>query len=942
MVPFLKQVAAHYFASPQIGEYCFVFPNRRSLVFFRKYLGDCLVQSGSQVPLQVPPLVTVSDLFGRLGGLETADRLRLLLELYHCYCALNPAAEPLDEFVFWGDVLLADFDDTDKYLANPHDLFRNVSELKSMQDSFEYLSQAQREAMESFLGHFRQGRQGGAKARFLQLWNLLDPLYRSFGEALRAKGLAYEGMMYRALAQRLKEGSPVAGLVGEAFPETRCFVFVGLNALNTCETLLLKRLRDAGLARFVWDFSSEQIRHPANRASHFMRKNLEQFPQDFPLDPEGLQAPRITVVSVPSSVGQAKLAPWMLAQTKGAPEETAFVLPDQQLLLPLLSSIPPQYSRVNVTMGYPMSGSALYTLLSALGKLQLHLRRRDDAWFVYHRALSELCSSALLREVLSQEEWEKVQAVRAQQQYYVPLEQLADGPFLRLVFQAVVTDPAQPSAAQNHALERYLSAIVAHVGRCLTQRGTLLLELDFAKRCHTQLNILQETDLEVLPATWLRLLDRLLQGISIPFRGEPLEGLQVMGPLETRALDFRYLVLMSANEGVFPRSDAHASFIPPELRKAFGLPTREYQDAVWSYYFYRMIQRPEHVWILYDSRTEGLRTGEESRFVKQLQYHFRLPLERRVAAASLQEVDSPESLPKTAQDIQAIRECPMSASLLQSYLSCPASFYYQAVKGLETPPEVAESMDAGKLGNVFHHVLQRLYKGHALVTPQLLDAYQKDTEGLLEVIRQEVIREMKTLEVDGRNLVLEQVLLDYVQATLRHDASLLAAEGSEGFRILGLEQRRELDFGGFHFKGFIDRMDSYRPGEVRIVDYKTGKVEDADVYISDQNAAAIVDKLFGPVNDGRPKIALQLFLYDLFAHADPALAGQRVVNVLYSPGRMFTQPLPEVPESGEFSRLMTARLQELLAELQNPNIPFRLTQERKSCEWCAFKNICGR
>ena len=942
MVPFLKQVARHYFAGPDIAETCFVFPNRRSLVFFRKYLGTCLAESGKGVPIPSPQLVTISDLFLQLGQMESSHRLRLLLELYDCYRKLNPAAEPLDDFVFWGDILLTDFDDVDKYLADPRDLFRNVSELKSMQDGFEYLSDTQRAAMEQFLQHFREGKQGGAKARFLQLWNLLEPLYARFREALQAKGMAYEGMVCRSIARRLKDGTPVADIVSAAYPEVRRFVFVGLNALSACERLLLLRLRDAGLAQFVWDWSSGLIRHPAGKASHFMRQNLQDFPQAFELDPEGLTTPQITVVSVPSSVGQAKLAPWILSQVAGDPVETAFVLPDERLLMPLLSAIPPEYDSVNVTMGYPMTGSALYTFITALGQMQLRLRQKDGAWYVYHRALEELCAASLLRELLSADEWEQLQAVRARAQYYVPLQDLQGGPMLQQLFQAVVRDPASASAAQNHALERYLSEVVSCVGRTLSADGGLLLELDFAKRCHLQLNILLETDLEVLPATHLRLMDRLLQGVSIPFRGEPLEGLQVMGPLETRALDFRYLVLLSANEGVFPRHDVHPSFIPPELRRAFGLPTHEYQDAVWAYYFYRMIQRPEHVWILYDSRTEGLRTGEESRYIKQLQYHFHVPMEQRVAAAALQEVPGADSLPKTEEDIRRIRETVLSASLLQSYLSCPASFYYQAVQGLKAPDEVAESLDAGMLGDVFHKVLQRLYKGQALVTPALLAQLQKDTEQLRRLIREEVLLKMRSLEVSGRNLVLENVILDYVLATLRHDAALLAREGSEGFRILGLELRKELDFGGFHFKGFIDRMDSYRPGEVRIVDYKTGKVEDADVFISDENALAVVDKLFGPTNAGRPKIALQLFLYDMFAHADPALQGQRIVNAVYSTGRLFTDPLPEVGESASFAAVMKGRLQGLLDQLVDPSVPFRLTQERESCQWCAFKNLCGR
>ena len=947
--PFLFQVAAHYFQAGTLQRSCLVFPNRRSIVFFRKYLGELVKEKGGGVPLQVPPLYTIQDFFRTVARAQETDRLHLLLELYDCYKALNPKAEPLDEFIFWGDILLGDFDDIDKYLVDARGLLQNVLELRSLQDHYEYLTENQREAIDRFLSHFRDGKGAltvnpegeDVKARFVQLWNLLYPLYGSFRKRLEGKGMAYEGMVHRSLASRLKDGTPVVDLLQPVFPEVEQYVFVGLNALTECESLLLRRMRDAGLAQFVWDFVSEEIRDPENKASFFMRSNLELFPQAFPIDPEGLGKPKITVVSVPSSVGQAKLAPYILSQTGANPVETAFVLPDQALLEPLLHSLPPEYEHVNVTMGYPMTGSAVFSLLQSLGQLQLHLRERPDGWYLYHRQVAEVFSSGLFRVLLSEEESQLVQKVKAAAQYYVPLAQLQGGPVLEKLFRPVVLQPSEASAAQNHALEAYLKEAVSLIGEKLSATEGMLLELDFARRCHQQLNILQGVDLELKPATWLRLLERVLEGISVPFRGEPLGGLQVMGPLETRALDFRNLVILSANESVFPRKSFHSSFIPPELRKGFGLPTYEYQDAVWAYYFYRMIQRPEHVWLVYDSRTEGLKTGEESRYIKQLEYHFHLPMERRVATALMQTPPQEGDIPKTEEHVRAIREKELSASVLQSYLSCPAKFFYQFVEGLRDEGEVAESLDAGMLGNVFHRVMRVLYNV-GTVTPSYLQSLLKDVPALRKHIRNAVLEELNTIEVTGRNLVLEEVILDYVQGTLKHDAKLLASSGSEGFRIFGLEQRQKTEFEGFRFKGTVDRIDSYLPGEVRIVDYKTGKVTEGDILITDDNAAVVVDKLFGPVNEGRPKIALQLYIYGLFAHAEESLKGLQVVNSIYSTIHLYTGALPDVPESREFTRLMRERLRGLLEEMTDVSVPFRRTQEVKTCSYCDFKDRCGR
>ena len=944
MTPFLQQVARHYIAAPDIQKRCFIFSNRRSLVFFKKYLGEALQGSS---PILVPSLYTINDFFYKLADARTTDRLRLLVALYDCYKALNDKAEPLDEFLFWGEVLLADFDDIDKYLVDARALMQNVGDFKAIQDQFEYLSENQKEAIGHFLSHFRDAsgkwklnpEADDVKARFLRLWNLLFPLYESFNKKLEADGMSYEGKVYRALASRLKEGESVADILSAAFPQVEGYVFVGLNALNECERLVLSRMRDARAAEFSWDYVSPQIQDKANKASFFMRRNIVDFPQAFPVE-GGTGRPEVTVVSVPSGVGQAKLAPWILKQAGGDPVETAFVLPDEGLLLPLLNSIPESYDNVNVTMGYPMTGSAVFALLTNLGQMQLRLRHTSAGWFFYHREVREVLSSGLLKPLFSEEEKAAVSRIKADAKYYIPLQDLQAGPLMTLLFNPVVESPSEVNVAQNHAVEVYFSDLLSHIGWALSGREDYL-ELDFVARCHKQLNILQEMDLEVLPATHIRLLERLLQGISVPFRGEPLKGLQVMGPLETRALDFRNLIVLSANEGMFPRRSVSASFIPPELRRGFGLPTYEYQDAVWAYYFYRMIQRPQKVWLVYDNRTEGLRNGEESRYIKQLEYHFQWPLKRINAASAIHPVPEAERIPKTAEHVAAIRSRELSASALQSYLSCPVKFFYGFVEGLQAPGEVSESLDAGMLGNVFHHVMQRLYKDRRRLSKADITAMKKDSALIRKLIREEILSQMHSFEVTGRNLVLENILQGYVEETLARDLALLEEAGSEAFTIIGLEQRVKGEIDGFQFKGFVDRMDSYKPGEVRIVDYKTGRVSEEELLIDDDNAQKVVEKLFDPDAVSRPKIALQLFLYDYMA-APLAPAGSRLVNSVYSTARLFSEPLPDAPVCDKFSALALEGVRNLLQELVNPEVPFRRTENSKTCEFCDFKNICGR
>ena len=956
MNPFLKQVAAHYLAT-DIADTCFVFPNRRSSVFFRKYLGDLLWEGGAGRPMHAPMSLTINDFFYRVYGGDVTDRIRLLLELYDSYKAVYPKAEPLDEFIFWGEVILGDFDDVDKFLVDAEDLFTDVADFKGIQDDYSHLSDVQREAVEHFIGHFRDrtGRltvrldtdDTTVKARFLQVWNILFPLYRDFRQRLRGQGMAYEGMVYRDLAERLRGGESVADVLSGVFPQVRRYVFVGLNALNECEKTVLRRLRDAGLAEFCWDYVSEAVRDPKNKSSVFMRDNVRDFPNAFQVDPDGLGKPSFHVVNVPSAVGQAKLAPAILSRCNTEnPVETAFILPDENLLMPLLNSIPPEHDSINVTMGCPLTGGAVYSLVTAVAGMQQRLREKGGGWYFYHRAVRSIFSNSLFRAVLTQEEEAVVQRVKKDAKYYIPEAELQGGPLLELVFRPVVTQPKEASAEQNRRLVQYLCDIVSYVGWKLRGVEDMLLELDFAKRCLQSLNLLGGIDLDILPATWLHLLDELLSGEAVPFRGEPLEGLQVMGPLETRALDFRNIVLFSANEGVFPRRGSSASFVPPELRKGFGLPTFEYQDSVWAYYFYRMIQRAEQVWLVCDSRTEGLKSGEESRYVKQLQYHYREPMERFVATSRMQLAPEADEIPKTPSDIDAIRTGELSATSLQNYLCCPAKFYYSFVKRLENEEEVLEAMDAGSLGRVYHKAMQLLYqpfyRDSKRVTGAELDRIMADRKALKALVRNLIIEEMKTVDVTGRDLVVEEVIVEYVLHTLKHDKDLLVNSGSAGFEILMLERPMRCAFEGFHLKGFADRIDSYLGGEARIVDYKTGKVEQDDIDISDDNADTVVEKLFGPTNVGRPKIALQLFLYALMVQEIPDLKGRQVVNSIYSVSRLFTEPLEDRPANAKFARLTRERLKDLLAEMTDPSVPFRRTEERKTCEYCDFKMICGR
>ena len=992
MTEFLRQVADHYIADTDISRLCFVFPNRRSMVFFRKYLVEAVKQRAG-APVLAPAMTTMGDLFQKVSGMRKAERIHLLVKLYECYVKLNPTAETLDDFIFWGDVLLADFDDVDKYLADARNLFTNVSEFNSLQDDLSHLTDEQRKAISQFIKHFRamggESKDGkssaekdemNVKERFSHIWNILYPLYSDFNDALRAEGLCYEGMAYRSLVESVRNSS-AADVMGAVYPDVSRFVIVGLNALNECEKFLLKRLRDAKLADFCWDYEGEWISDRRNASSRFMSVNISEFPQaDFLRSPavkpeavtvesESESESKFKVISVPSSVGQVKQIPAILRHIADKCHggdlskvgiDTAIVLPDENLLMSVLNTIPKEIGDINVTMGYPMGGSAFFSLMNDVMSLQLHLRSKDGRWYFYHRQVWSIFSNSLFSSILEPEALEAARKAKAEVKYYIPQDDLKWNPLSEIIFRPVVKDPKLSDPEAISQLQEYQKEVILALAAQLREQKGMSLELEFAQEYYLSIVRLQAERLSLLPATYARLVAQMVSGVSVPFRGEPLQGLQIMGPLETRSLDFGNLVILSCNEGLFPRRSVSSSFIPAELRRGFGLPTYEYQDAVWAYYFYRMIHRPGSVWMLCDSRASGVKSGEESRYIKQLDLHFGVKLERFTAKAGIIFHTGAEPIPKTAADIAELRGGHLSATSLNCYLDCQAKFYYSAVKHLSEAAEVSESLDAGTIGNVYHKTMQAIYSGPAAMDPgfsmdreslkaaeglgtvsrEYIESWLKKDSEILARIKSLIMTELHCLEVSGRDLVYANMVLRYVKKTLERDLELMKDYGTLAFRVVGLEQARYWTLGGYRFKGYIDRMDSFTADELRIVDYKTGKVEEADLLITDDNASDVVEQLFRGDPDARPKYAFQLFLYDMYVEKESG--GRKVVNSIYPVTDLFVNQVRNVPVSRKFVSLMKEELKTLLDEISDLDKPFLRNGTETKCGWCDFKTICGK
>jgi len=937
MTPFLQQVARHYAALPDTSGHVFVFPNRRSMLFFKKWFARETAGSGSVRML--PRMVTMSDFFAAMGGTKATDRITLLLRLYDAYKALNPRAESLDDFIYWGDVILRDFDDIDKYLVDARALFANIGELREISVPVsDYAEKEQLEAISRLLGHFSEkvlateGRKGReVKDSFRSLWNLLYPLYSAFREGLAAEGLAYEGMIYRQVAEALsREGGTAAELCTQVYGQGARFVFTGLNALNACERRVMLKLRNAGLAEFCWDWGHPMLTDTENIASSLMRDNIADFQPAFAVEWEE-RRPQLHICAVPSGVGQTRLLPQIIRRCgyAGSEPDFALVLPDESLLGEALNALPRSVADINVTMGAPLSTSEWNSLMRSLLELQLHLRYSGNEWHFYHKQVSDILSCGIVRNIMNEEEKDAARSILAEQRYYYPAASFAGFPVLGTLFQAVVRDAKLADADQIRALADWQKAAVETMAPLLGAEAEL--QKEFAQQYYQCLNRLADFHLAVLPRTWMRLLDKLTAVITVPFEGEPLTGLQLMGPLETRALDFKDIVILSASEGCFPARGNSPSFIPPELRLAFGLPSYRSKDAIWAYYFFRLIARAEQVWMVYDSRTEGLSTGEESRYVKQLRYRYDgkyVDLKEYAVQAEISvEGETEESLPKTEEDLEKIRQMTFSASCLQDYIACPARFYYKHIRKIREPRDVGEGLDPAGFGNVAHAVLKDFYQPGPVSAEMLRDALAREDE-LREKVRAGICTELKTLEVEGRDLIEAEALVSFIRKVLERDLERLEAGGQ-----LVIESAEKTYFAkicGHNFKGTIDRLDAPGANLLRDVDYKTGR-DDPEVLTLSES-----DKAFQGKNASHYKAALQFYLYDRLV--EPLRKGRRLLNAMYAKNSLFAAPVLDYEADGNFMDGAEEGLKQVLAEMEDPTVDFLRNKEQ--CGYCDFKRLC--
>ena len=959
MESFLKLVAADLYKHTEgnLAHTAVVFPNKRTGLFFNEYLAQ-----ESESPIWSPAYVSISELFRSLSPWEVGDPVKLVCELYKIFRRETQSTETLDDFYFWGEMLISDFDDADKNKVDTDKLFSNLQDLRNIMDDYTFIDDEQEEAIRQFFQNFSIERRTALKERFISLWDVLGNIYKGFRESLASQNIAYEGMMYRHVIEHLNV---------DKLPYEK-YVFVGFNVLNKVEHTLFTQLKDAGKAVFYWDYDEFYMKENRQAVTHeageFIRRNLRDFPS--PLSGElfkNLSKPKeVHYIASSTENAQARYLPQWIRNNLTTPEkETAVVLCNEALLQPVLHSLPAEVKHVNITMGFPLSQTPVYSFLIALLELHTHGFNFKSGRYTFQSVVT-LLKHPYTRQLTGQAELLEKELTRNNRFYPLPGE-LGKDEFLTRLF-TPLSGNLNLCIRLSETLQQVAGIYQANTSGTEDTDAFNQLYRESLFKAYTTINrfrtLIEEDELTVQSETFRRLLVKVLSATNIPFHGEPAIGMQVMGVLETRNLDFRHLVLLSVNEGQLPKSGGDSSFIPYNLRKAFGMTTIEHKIAVYAYYFYRLLQRAERITLMYNTSSDGLNRGEWSRFMLQFLIEWPHPITRQfLEAGQSPQGTSPITVEKTPDvmrrmqslfDVRTNPKAKFSPSALNYYLDCPLKFYYRYVAGLSAPDEVSAEIDSATFGSIFHYAAEHIYKDlttHGkVINKEALETLLRNEVKLQDYVDTAFkklffnVPQNEKPEYNGVQLINSAVIARYLKQLLQNDLryapfTFIASE-MEVDEPIDIQTPKGVIKS--RIGGIIDRMDS-KDGTLRIVDYKTG---------GDADTPPHVESLFIP-DKKRSNYVFQTFLYAaIMCRKQPTmkiapalLYIHRAATETYSPVIQMGEPRKPkeaVEDFSKYEKEYRERLQGLLEEIFNPEKSFTQTEIIEKCTYCDFKALCKR
>lgn len=1031
--PFLRQVADYYSGLPvdRLARLCFVFPNQRSAYFFTEYFKRSFVATGRNA-LIMPQTLTFSSLAEAWSGLIEADRTELMLLLYKTYLEnFKSSPKPDDEgqgalapdrFLFWSEVILDDFSDIDLAMADAGHLFRNLKDLKELQTN--PLSEEQIQLIRQFwdttgvpwineeeerrrmwvLQKHDSSKEG--VRNFLKLWEVLGPLYDVFRETLAKAGICYRGMAYKEASERIRKSENLNG-----FLDKEKYIFAGFSSLSRAEAEIMTTLKKAGAATFHWDLNMPKI----GEAHDFPLRLIERYAKAFPM-PEDFEveepdySPTIDIYAIPTEIGQVKMSAELLATDKGLTAKDALkyavVLPETGLCVPLLNSLVlPEGVDANITMGFPLKDTTMSSLMESLASMHISVRLddgKDDAYFkpaiksiVSHISLMKASPSGC-RNILN--------LLREERRMHIPASTLAKtAPELAFLFKSFNREEIGEVFEYMIGAATHLHDIFEPIFRNGEEDGTERSNIEFEfleayldqliefKRLVDKYSLqpyIKHADTSVMEA-----IRKMLRRLSVSFAGTPLKGIQIMGILETRALDFETVIITSMNERSFPRKLEKASFLPQTLREAYGLRNRRDEETVMAYHFYRLIGRARHIHLLYNSNTEGLKSGEPSRYIYQLKYLFKCPHMKESALSYASWIRGSRTLEieKTPEVMEKLRDYIsdsgsenkryLSASSIKRLLSCPLEFYLSSVCRLSDDDEDFSHIDDSMYGTIIHDIMEKVYqrfprklfkgKDYPHITPYHIDAILATTS-IEEIARRSINKvylgaddDKLSDELNGESRIFFDIAVKSVRKMLKAEKKYLTDNGYPYFLFLQAEVTESIDWKvdeslTINFVYIIDRVDrmfrSDNPDDsyLRIVDYKTGKDT-----LEFEGVDSLVD--YSSLPKGKkgsdiPKAITQLMLYSIAYALDrkndvgaedkiqPLIYRFRDVvqdngSIHHLKDKSTREDLSDYNAiKGEFTDKINGKLKELF----DTATPIRQASDKRACTYCEFKEICAR
>ncbi|MES2645665.1 MAG: PD-(D/E)XK nuclease family protein [Bacteroidota bacterium] len=952
---FLKTVATELYNihRAHLHRLLVVFPNRRQSIFFRHYFLQV-----AEPPAFMPQMLTIEQLVAQSAAMPAADSLLQSFELYKAYktICLEEGEEAsglpdYEQFFPIGETLLKDFSEMDAYLLNVSEVCSVLYNIETIEKAFDQLSEEQKSFLKQFWASVTH--KGAAQERFLKLWKRLPAIYQLFHQQLEAIGFTTLGKSYRSLATNKHSPPEFSG-------GWQHVAFVGFNAFNKAEETFLQQWQSTGFASLWFDADEYYLSDKKQEAGYFLRRNLEkiQLKNELPVLNRIRNHPNtITVKAVQGHTAQAKIiADWLQLFPPGNPIETsAILLADESLILPVLQSLPGNDIPVNVTMGYPLQQTAVFSFFNLYFTIQADLAK--NRWLNLHFELVQEWLHHPLCDLPEEFRLGLLQKIVQQVLVRVPLKMLfkksaitdlvllkinAEADVfgrLRQMFQIMQQQPA----LQDDAL---LQGAIVGAWQVLQTAEPLFEQL----KPTPSLNLV------------VQVLRRHLSTITIPFEGEPLSGIQVMGLLESRGLDFKHILILGAAEGTLPRINAPQTFLPDGVRRAFGLPVPEFQDAIFAYTFYRLLHRCETMQLAYNALVSDNGTGEPSRFIQQLQFETNIPFRFEhpgtVVKPSALPVISIEKTPEIFRFLNKylLSEKPVSVSPSQvnTYISCRLQYFFKYLASLKKPDTLSEEVDAATLGSIVHEIMEQLYarlkdhQGDWMVTKDSINWMRQQVGLVIEPAFRKVWMNNKPsspIEFIGLLEVIKQVVEKYVEGFLAIDEThtpftveSLEVTLPQPFAIqMGNQQKKLL------LNGKIDRVDE-KDGLYRMVDYKTG---------GDKTAFHDVESLFERDGKKQNKAALQTLIYSWMFQKqfpqhkrfEPALVPLREINKTTGDTRLVMNSMKTAVTADNVNDILLdveENLRLVLQEIFDPSVPFDQTTNPKICEYCDYKGICKR